>query len=302
MLLSTRMAIFFVIFQFPVINVLARAPANYTDAFARRLAWPLASMSKTNSTLCLDLCFESYEFAGQIIANCDLQPRGPDTCAGSSMVIHDEEAIVLSFRGAINDHQINEANASFGINVPFPGGGNVTKYFYNAFISVWKAGIKDDFLDFRQKYPNYEVWTVGHSLGGIMSTIAAAFISQLDYANSSQIKLVNFAGPRGGDKFWADRISELVPWAYRVVHRWDTVPHVPDDPKLQYVHGGIEIWYNNSMALGDDYKECDAQESPDCSNSVPKEEWTWGDHDDYFEGGDPCAKWCERAKHMIVFN
>uniref|UniRef100_A0A7E4W356 Lipase_3 domain-containing protein n=1 Tax=Panagrellus redivivus TaxID=6233 RepID=A0A7E4W356_PANRE len=273
----------------------SRAPPKYTDEFARRKVWPLCAESSTNSTRCLGLCYNKYEFAENVVANCDLEPNGPDTCAGSTFVIIDEEAIVLSFRGSYGSHQVTEENGSLGDKVPFPGGGNVSHYFYNAFLSVWNRGMKDDFLRFKNKYPNYEVWVTGHSLGGVMADLGATHISALKFATPDKIKLLNFAGPHGGDQAWADRVPALVPWAYRVVHHWDYVPHIPDNPNWQYTHGGIEIWYNNTMALGDDYKECDAQESPDCSNSVPKKDWTWNDHGSYFEGGDSCKKWCVKT-------
>ena len=51
--------------------------------------------------------------------------------------------------------------------VPFPGGGNVSHYFYNAFLTVWNGGVKDDFNIFKNRYPNYEIWITGHSLGGV---------------------------------------------------------------------------------------------------------------------------------------
>uniref|UniRef100_A0A7E4UQN3 Lipase_3 domain-containing protein n=1 Tax=Panagrellus redivivus TaxID=6233 RepID=A0A7E4UQN3_PANRE len=273
----------------------SRAPPKYNDEFARRKVWPLTAESSTNKTRCLGLCYNNYEFAGNIVAHCDLKPNGPDTCAGSTMVVIDEEAIVLSFRGSVTQHQITEEENSAADKVPFPGGGTVSHYFYNAFLSVWNGGMKDDAFRFKNKYPNFEVWVTGHSLGGAMASIAAAHISQLKLVSPDKIKMLSFASPMPVDEDWAARYPALVPWAYRVTHHWDLVPHLPLNPIWLYTHVGEEIWYNNAMALGADYKECDAPASPDCSDSVPSTDWTWDDHSTYFEGGDPCKKWCVKA-------
>uniref|UniRef100_A0AC34PXI4 Fungal lipase-like domain-containing protein n=1 Tax=Panagrolaimus sp. JU765 TaxID=591449 RepID=A0AC34PXI4_9BILA len=141
------------------------APESYTDDFARRKMWPMCAMSGTNDTACLNRCFNKWEFGGDTVVGCDLEPNGPDTCAGATIVSHDDQAIILVFRGSYGSHQVTEENGSLGDKIPFPGGGMVSHYFYNAFLQVWNGGMKNAYNIFKNKNPNYEVWITGHSLG-----------------------------------------------------------------------------------------------------------------------------------------
>lgn len=42
--------------------------------------------------------------------------------------------------------------------VDWPYGGMVSKYFYDAFMKIWKTGMKEDMSLLRAQYPNYDVW------------------------------------------------------------------------------------------------------------------------------------------------
>jgi hypothetical protein len=71
---------------------------KYEDEFARRKMWPMTAMSSTNSTRCLQQCFNKFEFMRNVVVGCDLQTPPIDTCAGSALVNHDDKAIILTFR------------------------------------------------------------------------------------------------------------------------------------------------------------------------------------------------------------
>ena len=79
-------------------SVFAPSPEAYTDDFARHKLWPMVQQSTTNNTACLDMCFNNWEFGGETLVGCDLEPDGPDTCAGATIVSHDDRAIILTFR------------------------------------------------------------------------------------------------------------------------------------------------------------------------------------------------------------
>jgi hypothetical protein len=276
----------------------ANAVSQYSDEFARRKFWTMTAVPYSNNRYCTDLCFNSYEYLKTVEVNCDLMKNGSDTCAGAAVASNDDKAIILTFRGTTTNHQLNEEMNSLWDKVPFPGGGNVSHYFYNAFLTVWNGGVRDDFTTFKNRHSDYEVWVTGHSLGAIMASLAAGHISALGFVKPEKIKLIAFAGPHGGDQIWADKMTTLVPYAYRVVHANDLVPHMPFDvhPEWQYTHHTKEIWYNNTMDIGASFIECDEQESSKCSNSVPKKLWTWNDHSTYFLGGDRCKLWCQKSR------
>lgn len=82
-------------------------------------------------------------------------------------------------------------------------GGKVSKYFGDAFTTLWNQGMKDDFLKLRNANPTYEVWVTGHSLGGAMASLAASYIVASGVVPSTDVKLVTFGQPRTGNKDFA---------------------------------------------------------------------------------------------------
>ncbi|KAK6028486.1 triacylglycerol lipase, partial [Ostertagia ostertagi] len=149
--------------------------------------------------------------------------------------------------------------------VPWIAGGAVSKYFYNAFFSVWNGGIKDDFLTLANKYKDYELWIVGHSLGGSMASLAASYIAKVKLFDGNMIKLVTFGQPRTGDADFATVHDSQIPYSFRVIHAHDVIPHSPPRGYHNYRHHKSEVFYNNDMTT-DDYIECDEQESQACSD------------------------------------
>uniref|UniRef100_A0AC34PZN7 Fungal lipase-like domain-containing protein n=1 Tax=Panagrolaimus sp. JU765 TaxID=591449 RepID=A0AC34PZN7_9BILA len=102
-------------------------------------------------------------------------------CAGGTGVVHDYKAIILSFRGTQGGDQWNQEFDNLNMKVSFPGGGVVSKFYYNAFITVWNGGLKNDFLAAKNSFPGYELWVTGYSLGGAMAAMGATYISQMAY-------------------------------------------------------------------------------------------------------------------------
>jgi hypothetical protein len=136
------------------------------------------------------------------------------------------------------------------ITVPFPGGGTVSKFWYNAFLVTWNGGLRDAFLSSKNAYANYELWVTGWSLGGSMAANAAGYISAIGLMKPSDIKLVTFGQPRIGLPDFASRYSSLVPYAYRVIHRTDYIPHTP--AYAGYEHFPTEVQWTpaNTYTLG----------------------------------------------------
>jgi len=255
--------------------------STYDDSLARNKFYPMASIAYSdNPAPCVQQVFASSEFIRQITVQCD-SGKG-DTCSGFTAVSHTDQAIIIAFRGSVSDQEIwNEVGeTAFNKQVPFYGHGNVDDYFYNATNLLWLAGMKDDFLTAKNKYPTYEVWVTGHSLGAAEASIYAALISALGYVTPDKIKLITMGQPRVGDQAFADSYPSLVNYAYRVVHANDWVPALPPLGLLNYSHHQSEVWYDNNMAIGDPYIVCDAEESKKCSDSQLDINHT--DHDYYF--------------------
>jgi hypothetical protein len=112
----------------------------------------------------------------------------------------------------------------------------------------------------------------GHSLGAAIATLCAA-----DLAASLKIPfaLYNFGSPRVGNRAFADYIAKIVPTAYRITNKADTVPHLPDT-LMGFHHIAQEVWWHTTK----EYKICDMSgEDPSCENS--RLIWSIPDHLDY---------------------
>ena len=68
-----------------------------------------------------------------------------------------------------------------------------------------------------------KVVATGHSLGGALSTLAAADLAMAQVA----VQLYNFASPRTGSPSFADRFNQEIATAWRVVNTEDLVTTVP---------------------------------------------------------------------------
>uniref|UniRef100_A0AC34Q263 Fungal lipase-like domain-containing protein n=1 Tax=Panagrolaimus sp. JU765 TaxID=591449 RepID=A0AC34Q263_9BILA len=254
-----------IFFYFCIVVGLA---ADYDEILARYKIWPMAAASYSDHPeLCVKDNFANADFKQKYIVQCDLLKN--DTCFGFSAVSHSDKSIILSFRGSNGALQITNEVIDELLDPPSPfvGGGGVNKYFLDAFNKIWNAGMKDDFNTVKNSNPGYEVWVTGHSLGAAMASIAAATISQLKYMSSDKIKLVTFGQPRVGNAKYAAAADVLVPYAFRIVHLHDLVPHLPPKGMLGYIHHKSEVWYPNAMQVNASYVVCDEDEGSNCSDS-----------------------------------
>lgn len=120
-------------------------------------------------------------------------------------------------------------------------GGKVSKYFGDAFLTLWTSGMKDDVTALIQKYPNYEIWVTGHSLGGSMASLAASYIVANKIKTGDKVKLITYGQPRTGNTAWAVAHDAQMAYSYRVTHNRDVVPHIPEEGLEDYKHHKAEV-------------------------------------------------------------
>ncbi|RCN27235.1 triacylglycerol lipase, partial [Ancylostoma caninum] len=174
----------------------------------------------------------------QVTVKCD-----GGLCSGFTAVLDKHKAIAVSFRGTQGMLQLFEeakqsAMKSWSL---WPFGGQVSKYFKQAFFNIWDNGMRADFKALRQKYPDYEVWMTGHSLGGAIASLAASYVVGTNMVNQTMVKLLTFGQPRVGDWEFADMLDEQIEFAYRVVRWRDLVPQIPSSDIYGYYHQGTEV-------------------------------------------------------------
>ncbi|KAJ1368717.1 hypothetical protein KIN20_029975 [Parelaphostrongylus tenuis] len=165
---------------------------------------PLAAAAYSESPQdCLENRFTNATLKRQVTVQCD--PIKGDTCSGYSAVLHNDEAIVLSYRGTRGFFQLIEEfdETVFKRKSPWIAGGNVSEYFNNAFVLLWNAGMEDDFHVLRSQYPLYQIWVTGHSLGGALASLTASYIIATNLTLADSVRLVTFGQPRIGDEEFA---------------------------------------------------------------------------------------------------
>ncbi|RCN26425.1 hypothetical protein ANCCAN_27848 [Ancylostoma caninum] len=176
--------VFFIIFLGKCLG--AQGFGGYSDDIARHKFFPLAAAAysaspqhciknkyRNASTELVQNVYRGIIFNKQHMSSfqlgtyysgqCDPDPN--DSCAGFTAVLHDDKAIVLSFRGTMRTMQlVEEADLSaFHEKTKWVAGGHVSTYFYNAFMAVWNGGLKESFKALHAKYPKYHVWVSVHS-------------------------------------------------------------------------------------------------------------------------------------------
>uniref|UniRef100_A0A0N5C0Q7 Lipase_3 domain-containing protein n=1 Tax=Strongyloides papillosus TaxID=174720 RepID=A0A0N5C0Q7_STREA len=260
---------------------------EYTDDFARNTVFPLIAATNNDGNAiqtCLTNSLKNTTFIKQYTVKCD---SSGDTCSSYLAVDFVNKAIIAAFRGSKGTMQLLMEGGYFLFNdlksFP-PTGGKVDKYFYKGFYDLWYAGMETDLHNLIVKYPTYQLWVVGHSLGGSMAAMASAYCVKKNYFTTENVKLVTFGEPRTGDIDFAEGHDALVKYSYRVVHNHDIIPHLPprvfDNLFDSPFHHRYEIWYENDMSSGKTYQVCTRADDHACSNSVSNT--AAGDHVVYF--------------------
>ncbi|ULT95389.1 hypothetical protein L5515_011368 [Caenorhabditis briggsae] len=269
---SMVFAVFLVFLKYSNARVIVEpvSLATYDDGVARNSFFPLAAAAySSNPQKCLTAKFTNAQLRRQLNVVCDAVKK--DICSAYTAVLNDNKAIVISFRGTQGFLQlIEEADKSvFQSQSPWVAGGKVSKYFGDAFNTLWNAGMKDDVSSLLHKNPTFEVWVTGHSLGGAMASLAASYIVKNGIATGDKVKLVTYGQPRTGTTPFAVAHDAQMAYSYRVTHNRDIVPHIPNEGMEDYKHHKSEVFYKESMNPGASYKVCSsADESNDCSNGL----------------------------------
>jgi hypothetical protein len=130
-----------------------------------------------------------------------------------------DKQIIISIRGTTNFSDWgNNLNAK---HVPYSfGPGHVHKGYYDAFLSI--KDVLDNYI--KNNLSNRDVIVTGHSLGGAVATLIAAYLNAEKKIN--KLMLYTFGSPRVGDRVFADHFSKAFP-CFRIVNNNDIVTMVP---------------------------------------------------------------------------
>ncbi|EFP09268.1 hypothetical protein CRE_25599 [Caenorhabditis remanei] len=274
----------------------------YDDNFMRTQQLALAAASHTtNPQLCFDNQTPTIKLFRVRTVSC--YAANPNiSCIGYTAYDVSQKVLILSFRGSSGDVQnqlMSAEMASGGLHSYFGNNGKIFKTIYDNFMFLWNGGIEQDLRSLKYKYPGFDLWVNGHSLGGMLSWVASSHLVTNGMYTPERIKVVAMGSPRLGDYDFSLWYSSTFPYSYHIVHRLDLIPRVPViDPNTNTTvlyHPRTEVWYNNDMNPEDPYQICEETDGNYCSASVT-EGLTWSDHGYYFNvyipqwGKDGCPK------------
>ncbi|KAI9148075.1 Lipase (class 3) [Paramyrothecium foliicola] len=157
--------------------------------------------------------------------------------AGYVARVDSRKEIIFAVRGS-------KTLRNWGTNLDYKGitsllapGAWMHRGFYNAWREIARD-VRTALFSTIIKYPDYNIVLTGHSLGGAVVTIAAAYLRAID---RYELDLYTYGQPRVGNSKFSDFISNQPGRLYRVTHNNDIVPKMPF--VLQgYAHTSPEIW------------------------------------------------------------
>lgn len=177
--------------------------------------------------------------------NCELH-KFYDLESGTQVgvaVSHKMKRISIIFRGS--NELVDWMHNLLICKQRLPNGKYIHQGFYKSlFMCDLYYKLRNDFINLTKKYPDYEVYVSGHSLGGGLATLFSYFISNI---TEKDITLITFASPRVGNKNWADDFNSRKNLRhYRFVNQKDIVTSIP---YFYFHHVGncIEINSNNEI-------------------------------------------------------
>lgn len=128
-----------------------------------------------------------------------------------------------------------------------------------------QSAVKSGVAAAKKANPSYPVVATGHSLGGAVATLAAAYLR----AAGTPVDLYTYGSPRVGNDAFANFVSGQAGLETRVTHLDDPVPRLP--PLLfSYRHTSPEYWLSDGGATTtaysvSDVKVCAGSANTDCN-------------------------------------
>jgi acetyl esterase/lipase len=161
-----------------------------------------------------------------------LSDKKTDT-QGAVLADHENLTLYIVFRGTEDwkDMLIDSRCNQFTVHIR----GNECKVhngFHQAYDSVQTIIESLPYHELK----NYTIVVCGHSLGGALATLCAAYLNAMRLDNP--INVVTFGSPRCGNDKFANIFDATIVHHYRFIHDNDVVPMVP---KVNYQHTKTEI-------------------------------------------------------------
>ncbi|WKY09040.1 hypothetical protein Q1695_001859 [Nippostrongylus brasiliensis] len=255
----------------------------YNDTFARYYVNPLiGGLFQETPVACMKVWLPYVSFYKNVIVKCsNIVPNV--TCHGYTAWDPVEKAILIVYHGTSSTTEGDEE--SFEVLAhemsAFFDNGRLLKYFHDAFMFIWNGALEQQVRTLKYLYPDFKVYVIGHSSGAALADVTASYLLKWNFWTPENLRLVTMGQPRTGDYDFAAWHDATFLYAYRIISYEDPVPNMPGRyGKQKYFHSSFEVWYNNTMAVGEPYTVCQGADGDFCSNTVNNTNM-W-DHLQYF--------------------
>ncbi|EGT36635.1 hypothetical protein CAEBREN_06260 [Caenorhabditis brenneri] len=225
------------------------------------------------------------------------------TCTGYTACDTTKKVIAIVFRGANGENQVKDMTEKlnkFGLKSFFNAtNGKILAFVYEYAMTLLNGGMKQDLIELKTKYPDYELWVNGHSLGSNIAWATASWIVDTGVYKPEDMKIIVTGAFRPGDYELASWMTETFPYNFHVLHRSDPVSYLPRYLPVFNTPAfwpKTEVWYNNSMEPGEPYHICQQADGDYCSEFMKSATAIDVDHQYYFNididrwGADGCPK------------
>lgn len=275
------------------INVPLNCPSSpeygYDDEFMRSGMMVLTTAAQNeNPQLCFNNQLPTMKLYQVRTVNCSTEYNDV-TCVGYTAFDTKRKVISISFKGAHGQDQIKELTnyaMKYGLESYYSvTNGKIFKAIQDDFMLIWNGGMQQDLRHLKYKYPSYELWVNGHSLGSSLAWAASAWIVNIGLYKPEEMKVVVMGAMRMSDYNWAAWHTKTFPFNFHILHRSDPVAHTPTfvaSTNTTLFYPKTEVWYNNYMRQGDPFEVCHEADGSYCSGSVNPNATQYIDHLYYF--------------------
>ncbi|WKY14719.1 hypothetical protein Q1695_000331 [Nippostrongylus brasiliensis] len=264
---------------------------QYNETFARVIGTPLIAAAQ-GTHLQMENCISTLPGNVQLLKRFAVQTESGERTDGYIAVDHTSEAVIASFSSMASGKKLfyTHYNSEFFTNrqAQFEGSdGLVNRFLYESWYKLWYIlGMEKTLQAVVAHYTGFEIWFIGHSLGGAKAEMSALSMLLKRKVTQDKVRLLTFGSTRVGDMSYVNLIEALVPYRFRIVHGRDMVPRYPrkfDGEWTPPHHHRYEVWYPNGMGVGARYFVCLGAEDPQCSSRLSPWEIRASDNDIYFE-------------------
>lgn len=197
--------------------------------------------------------------------------------------------VVFSARGSANFLNRLKDFDAFQTDCTFADGCMVHEGFSDAWASISKD-VTQAIKEAMEANPDYSIALTGHSLGGAVATLAAAYLRR----DGVSCDVYTYGSPRVGNEQFVQFAMSQPGKQYHITHLNDPVPQQAPT-WLNYRHVSPEYGLSTGDAKTVDYsigdvKICIGTANKDCNGGVWTNPFDLTPHVHYFEKVDACAK------------